>query len=148
MHNEDANVSRATTPESPLTNSLHHATTTIDDLTTALTNFSRVPSPEPPSALTCCCGKEDCENVVSWLAMKSRLESRLILSAGMSLVVLVGAYLRSLLEVGQALLQRHEGYVRQLEASVPWISLAPTNWSTLAEESWTDEIYFQPERCQ
>ena len=82
MHNEDANVSRPTTPESPWTNSLHHATTTIDDLTTALTNFSRVPSPEPPSTLTCCCGKEDCENVVSWLAMKSRLESRLILSAG------------------------------------------------------------------
>lgn len=36
---------------------------------------------------------------MSWLAMKSRLESRLILSA----------------EVGQALLQRHEAYVRQLE---------------------------------
>jgi len=94
MHNEDANVSRPTTPESPLTNSLHHATTTIDDLTAALTNFSRVPSPEAPSTLTCCCGKEDCENMVSWLAMKSRLESRLILSAGMSLVVLVDAFLK------------------------------------------------------
>jgi hypothetical protein len=85
---------------------------------------------------------------VSWLAMKSRLESRLILSAGMSLVALVGAYLRPLLEVGQALLQRHEAYVSQLEVSVPRISFAPTNWNTLAEKSWTDAIYFQPEGCQ
>jgi len=95
-----------------------------------------------------CCGKEDCENMVSWLAMKSRLESRLILSAGMSLVVLVDAFLRSLLEVGQALLQRHKAYVRQLEVSVPWISFVLTNWNKLAEESWMDAIYFQPETCQ
>ena len=85
---------------------------------------------------------------MSWLAMKSRLESRLILSAGMSLVLLVGAYSRSLLEVGQALLQRHEAYVRKLEVSVPWIFFAPTDCNTLTEESWTDAIYFQPERRQ
>ena len=66
----------------------------------------------------------------------------------MSLVVLIGAYLRSLLEVGQALLQRHEAYVRKLEVSVPWIFFAPADRNTLAEESWTDALYFQPERCE
>ncbi|PPQ95877.1 hypothetical protein CVT26_015569 [Gymnopilus dilepis] len=91
--------SRPPTPESPLANSLYHATSTIDELTAALANFSRVPSPEPVSALTCCCGKEDCENLKSWLDLKSRLDSRLVLSA----------------EVGQALLQRHAAYVRQHE---------------------------------
>jgi len=73
---------RPPTPESPLTSSLYHATSTMDDITTALANFSRVPSPEPPSTVTCCCGKENCENLISWLALKSRLGSRLILSAG------------------------------------------------------------------
>ncbi|KAJ7098587.1 hypothetical protein B0H15DRAFT_821313 [Mycena belliarum] len=90
---------RTPTPDSPLTNrdSLYDATTTIDDLTQALENVSRVPSPEPPSIFFCCCGRDDCENVQAWLAMKARLESRLTLSA----------------EVGQALLQRHEAYVRR-----------------------------------
>ncbi|KIY70393.1 hypothetical protein CYLTODRAFT_435731 [Cylindrobasidium torrendii FP15055 ss-10] len=80
-------------------NSLDLAANTIDDLTIALANFSRVPSPEPPSLVTCCCAKEDCEHMHAWLSMKNRLESRLILSA----------------EVGQALLQRHEAYVRRHE---------------------------------
>ncbi|KAF8806110.1 hypothetical protein BYT27DRAFT_7257530 [Phlegmacium glaucopus] len=93
------NPDRPVTPESPLTNSLYHATSTIDDLTAALANFSRVPSPEPPTTVPCCCGKATCENLKSWLALKSRLGSRLVLSA----------------EVGQALLQRHEAYVRQHE---------------------------------
>lgn len=84
------------TPESFLANSLHRATTNIDDLTQALADFSRVPSPEPPLA-SCCCGKEECEHAKAWAALKARLESRLILSA----------------EVGQALLQRHEAYVRE-----------------------------------
>ncbi|KIM36107.1 hypothetical protein M413DRAFT_449423 [Hebeloma cylindrosporum] len=93
---------RPMTPESPLTNSLYHATSTIDDLTTALANFSRVHSPEPLSSLTCCCGKEECENLKSWLDLKSRLDSRLVLSA----------------EVGQALLQKHAAYVRQSERNL------------------------------
>lgn len=79
-----------------MASSLNHATSTIDDLTIALANFSRVPSPEP-SVLSCCCGRDDCENANAWFSMKSKLESRLILSA----------------EVGQALLQRHEAYVRR-----------------------------------
>ena len=81
-------LTRPATPESPLTSSLYHATSTMDDITTALANFSRVPSPEPPSAVTCCCGKENCENLKSWLALKSRLGSRLILSAGKVNIVL------------------------------------------------------------
>ncbi|KAF4620068.1 hypothetical protein D9613_004831 [Agrocybe pediades] len=92
-------TSRPPTPGSPLSSSLYHATSTIDDLTAALADFSRVPSPEPVSALTCCCGKEDCENLKAWLDRKSRLGSRLVLSA----------------EVGQALLQRHAAYVRETE---------------------------------
>ncbi|KAJ7506672.1 hypothetical protein B0H11DRAFT_2323021 [Mycena galericulata] len=92
---------RPPTPDSPLTNrdSLYDATTTIDDLTQALENVSRVPSPEPPGLFFCCCGRDNCENVQAWLGMKARLESRLTLSA----------------EVGQALLQRHEAYVRRHE---------------------------------
>jgi hypothetical protein len=70
------------TPESAIRNSLYHATSTVDDLTAALADFSRVPSPEPPTVLACCCRNEDCENVKCWLAVKSKLESRLILSAG------------------------------------------------------------------
>ena len=73
--------SRSATPESVLANSLHRATTNIDDLTQALADFSRLPSPEPPLA-SCCCGREDCEHAKAWAALKARLESRLILSAG------------------------------------------------------------------
>lgn len=75
------------TPDSPRAGSLYHATTTIDDLTLALINYSRVPSPEPTPHLTCCCGKEDCENTKGWLAFKLKLESRLILSAGKYVLV-------------------------------------------------------------
>ena len=78
------NHNRPDTPES-----LYHVTSTIDDITMALANFSRVPSPEPPSAVVCCCRKENCENLKSWLALKSRLGSRLILSAGRSTFLLV-----------------------------------------------------------
>jgi hypothetical protein len=94
---------RPPTPDYPLTNrdSLYDAGTTIDDLTHALEDVSRVPSPEPPELYQWCCGRDDgeCENVRAWLAVKERLESRLKLSA----------------EVGQALLQRHEAYVRRHE---------------------------------
>ncbi|KAJ7055101.1 hypothetical protein C8F01DRAFT_1063304 [Mycena amicta] len=107
-------MDRPRTPDSPLTNrdSLYDATSTIDDLTQALENVSRVPSPEPPAAFFCCCGRDSCENVQAWLATKARLESRLTLSA----------------EVGQALLQRHEAYVRRHEGQLNG------NGSHLAEE--------------
>ncbi|KAG6861952.1 hypothetical protein C0995_009136 [Termitomyces sp. Mi166 len=93
MHDQ-VPTSRPISPESYMTNNVN---STIDDLTLALANFSRVPSPEPDRILICCCGKEDCENARAWSELKARLESRLILSA----------------EVGQALLQRHEAYVRR-----------------------------------
>ncbi len=85
MH--DSSLSRPLTPESPLASSLNHATSTIDDLTVALANFSRVPSPEP-SLMMCCCGRDDCENANAWFSMKSKLESRLILSAGMASIMI------------------------------------------------------------
>lgn len=88
---------RPESPDSP--SSLRKATSTIDDLTAALSNFNRVPSPEPPDATICCCGREDCESSRAWSALKNKLENRLILSA----------------EVGQALLERHEAFVRRHE---------------------------------
>ncbi|TBU46395.1 hypothetical protein BD309DRAFT_954190 [Dichomitus squalens] len=95
--------SRALTPDSQLTSSLHRATTTIDELTHALTSVSRVSSPDPDNVATCCCGREDCETSKSWAAFKTKLESRLVLSA----------------EVGRALLERHEALVRRQERKLP-----------------------------
>lgn len=80
----DSSDNRPSTPDSPLASSLYHATSTIDDLTLALTNFSRVPSPEPQRQICCCCGSEECDATKAWLALKSKLESRLVLSAGES----------------------------------------------------------------
>jgi hypothetical protein len=75
-------TSRPQTPESLWTSSLQDASATVDDLTAALANFSRVPSPELPALLICCCGKDDCENKQAWMDYKAKLEGRLILSAG------------------------------------------------------------------
>ncbi|KAF8497341.1 hypothetical protein JB92DRAFT_3125710 [Gautieria morchelliformis] len=91
-----ASSSRASTPESPLAK----AATTIDDLTAALSNFSRAPTPDP--AIICCCRRDDCESSCSWASFRAKLESRLVLSA----------------EVGQALLQRHEAYVRRQDTAL------------------------------
>lgn len=76
--------SRSVTPEpaSPMAGSLYKATTTIDDLTVALSNYSRIPSPEPSDIVPCCCGAEYCDCSRGWHAFKQKLESRLILSAG------------------------------------------------------------------
>ncbi|KAL4251121.1 hypothetical protein ABKN59_005618 [Abortiporus biennis] len=93
----EAADSRPSTPDSP--SSLRDATATIDDLTLALADFSRAHSPEPPNITICCCGKDDCTTSIAWSAYKAKLESRLVLSA----------------EVGQALLERHEAYVRRHE---------------------------------
>ncbi|KAK2465890.1 hypothetical protein APHAL10511_001531 [Amanita phalloides] len=99
----NAHRTRPATPDTPLTGSLYCASHTIEDLTAALAEFShRVPSPDPPLRLTCCCGKDACENMLNWLATKTELESRLRLSA----------------EVGHALLQRHEAYVRRHENQI------------------------------
>ncbi|KAJ7094351.1 hypothetical protein C8R44DRAFT_890384 [Mycena epipterygia] len=123
-----ARLHRPPTPDSPQTtrDSLYDATTTIDDLTQALENVSRVPSPEPPSLFFCCCGRDDCENVQAWLGMKARLESRLTLSA----------------EVGQALLQRHEAYVRRHEGQRQDISEAEEreNDNAAAAQDQLDEL--------
>ncbi|KAF8338496.1 hypothetical protein F5887DRAFT_1238226 [Amanita rubescens] len=90
-----AQPTRPATPES-----LYSATPTIEDLTAALAEFSqRVPPPDPPLRLTCCCGKDECENLSNWLETKGGLETRLRLSA----------------EVGQALLRRHEAYMHRHE---------------------------------
>ena len=69
--------------ESPLTSSLQDATTTIDDLTSAMANFSRMPSPSLPDTLiSCCCDNTECTNRQAWVEFKAKLESRLILCAG------------------------------------------------------------------
>ncbi|PIL37486.1 hypothetical protein GSI_01180 [Ganoderma sinense ZZ0214-1] len=95
--------SRSLTPDSQLTSSLHRVTTTIDELTRTLTSVSRFSSPEPDNVTTCCCGREDCEASRAWAEIKSKLESRLVLSA----------------EVGRALLERHEALVRRQKKEIP-----------------------------
>ncbi|KZV86382.1 hypothetical protein EXIGLDRAFT_724824 [Exidia glandulosa HHB12029] len=103
----EASSSRSPSPEAFRTESRHArmstlslATTTIDDLTLALSSFSSPPTPEP-APLACCCGRgDDCDATRSWNRVRAKLERGLTLSA----------------EVGQALLQRHEAYVRKYNA--------------------------------
>ncbi|KAI0065860.1 hypothetical protein BV25DRAFT_1797971 [Artomyces pyxidatus] len=113
--------SRSSTPGSP-SRSLYDATTAIDDLTRSLANFSRVATPEPVNASGCCCAAEDCEYTKAWLAVKSKLESRLVLSA---------------VEVGQALLQRHEAYVRRVQLQVRNPSEAEADTGVLEDSTRT-----------
>ncbi|ETW84224.1 hypothetical protein HETIRDRAFT_433142 [Heterobasidion irregulare TC 32-1] len=107
-------------PESPLTSSLFAATSAIDDLTRSLADFSRVSTPEPHTVLTCCCAREDCEYTKAWLVVKSKLENRLILAA----------------EVGQALLQRHEAYIRRVQSEDQ--ELQPPTTDVLADSREID----------
>ncbi|EJD36583.1 hypothetical protein AURDEDRAFT_188345 [Auricularia subglabra TFB-10046 SS5] len=105
----EASTSRSPSPEvTPFATKSQHArlstlslaTSTIDDLTLALTSFSSPPTPEP-APLACCCGRgDDCDATRSWNRVRAKLERGLTLSA----------------EVGQALLQRHEAYVRKYNA--------------------------------
>ncbi|EKM59989.1 uncharacterized protein PHACADRAFT_115381 [Phanerochaete carnosa HHB-10118-sp] len=111
---------RPRTPDSP--SSLRKATTAIDDLTAALSNFNRVPSPEPPNATVCCCGREDCESSKAWWALKNKLENRLILSA----------------EIGQALLERHEAFVRRHESGQS-VDASISNMQDLMEDPSTSK---------
>lgn len=70
---------------SPLSSSFLDASTAIDDLTPSLADYSRVSTPEPPSHRAGCeCDAEDSEYTKAWLAVKAKLESRLVLSAGVS----------------------------------------------------------------
>src|SRR5258706_12795510 len=98
--------------------SFSQAARAIDDLTSALHEFS-TRSP-PPSKLQCCCGREDCPKFVQWLQLRGKLENDLMLSAGDTgkpRLYLTGS-LPSSSEIGQGLLHRHEEYVRQHEASL------------------------------
>ncbi|OAX44070.1 hypothetical protein K503DRAFT_765392 [Rhizopogon vinicolor AM-OR11-026] len=99
MHEESASDYCPATPD---TSSLYHASSNIDDLTLALMNFSQVPPLESQQNLCCCCGSTECNATKNWLDLKEKLEKRLHLSA----------------EVGSALLQRHEAYVRRHESDV------------------------------
>ena len=74
-------------PTTPMTSRLNDTSSTFDDLTAAIEDLSRIPSPEPVASLICCCGKENCDNFRSWLELKAKLSQRLVLSAGMSFVV-------------------------------------------------------------
>jgi hypothetical protein len=70
---------------SPLSRSFLDANTAVDDLTRSLADYSRASTPEPPSHLPGCgCSAEDSEYTRAWLAVKAKLESRLVLSAGAS----------------------------------------------------------------
>lgn len=70
-------------PSSPSSRSYLDASSAIDDLTRSLTDYSRVSTPEPPShASDCSCNTNDSEYTKAWMAVKTKLESRLVLSAG------------------------------------------------------------------
>ncbi|KAG1768651.1 hypothetical protein EDD22DRAFT_221019 [Suillus occidentalis] len=90
------------TPDKLDASSLYHANSNIDDLTLALMNLSQISTSESQHNICCCCGSTECQATRSWLDSKEKLEKRLHLSA----------------EVGSALLQRHEAYVRQHESNV------------------------------
>ncbi|KAF8524570.1 hypothetical protein BU17DRAFT_63137 [Hysterangium stoloniferum] len=91
--------SRSASPATT-TASDHHANKTIDDLTLALSNFSKTRAPTPDAHIACCCRRRECPSLVAWSDVRAKLESRLVLSA----------------EVGQALLQRYEAYIRRQDA--------------------------------
>ncbi|KAG1772190.1 hypothetical protein EV702DRAFT_1246573 [Suillus placidus] len=102
MHHESASDYCPATPDTMGASSLYHANSNIDDLTLALMNLSQVSSLESQQNICCCCGSTECQAMKSWLDSKEKLKKRLHLSA----------------EVGSALLQRHEAYVRQHESNV------------------------------
>lgn len=144
--------SRPDSPASFMTNSLDNATAHIDDLTDALANFSRLPSPEPQTALSCCCQNADCPNLNSWNDLKSRLESRLELSAGKSrwtLEILTLQLLMVCIEIGQALLHRYEAYVRRSEVmnSEMRCTLSVLNYRTRQDTSETLQSLSPPSRA-
>ena len=91
MQEPGASDSRPVTPEFLFTGSLSQ-----DELTAALANFSRVPSPDFPAGFACCCRRDDCEKAKAWLTLKGKLESRLILSAGTSYCPYMRAPIHSL----------------------------------------------------
>ena len=72
------------TPRSPSPHyKLQRATATIDEITKALAEFSRSTTPEPLGAPFCsCCDKDSCETSASWARDRSKIEKRLVLSAG------------------------------------------------------------------
>ena len=82
-HNIDMSQESTPGPSSPSSRSFLDASSAIDDLTRSLTDYSRVTTPEPSShASGCNCNTDDSEYTKAWMAVKAKLESRLVLSAG------------------------------------------------------------------
>lgn len=71
-------------PLSPMGRNFDLSSSTIDELTSVLNDLNRAPASLDTHGLTCCCGKDACQNTLAWLDIKSKLETRLILSAGKS----------------------------------------------------------------
>jgi hypothetical protein len=69
------------TPSSPLARSLDLSSSTFDELRNALSEVNSA-STETDTVVRCCCGREDCHNTVSWLAVRAKLEHRIFLTAG------------------------------------------------------------------
>lgn len=116
--------SRPHTPESPfrsLANSTDNVLHFDDDLTNALNTLRNFTSrATTPLELACCCGREDCEAVHLWRDACHKLEKELVLSAGQLPNAVDIAHNAHPLwtEVGQALLHRHEAYVRSQQAAL------------------------------
>lgn len=94
-------------------------TSVLDDsLTHALASLPQLRSPmDPQENICCCCGKQECSNTRSWLKLKTKLEEDLSKCAGRSQTkrILSGLLTLSIPEIGYALLQRHNAYVRSHE---------------------------------
>jgi hypothetical protein len=118
MRDESVSDYSPPTPDKLDASSLYHANSNIDDLTLALMNLSQISTSESQQNICCCCGITECQATRSWLDSKEKLEKRLHLSAGMSMCRLQSERsINMYTEVGSALLQRHEAYVRQHEVT-------------------------------
>ncbi|KAF8311882.1 hypothetical protein DL93DRAFT_2098595 [Clavulina sp. PMI_390] len=119
---------------------LQRATATIDEITKGLSDFASTSSELEPFnvdvPVCSCCDNETCTTKKAWQQDRSKLVDRLVLSAGELRVWMmvppnisvqlttkrVRFFLRqtpglSLLEIGQALLERHEAYIAEQSAS-------------------------------
>lgn len=80
------NMSQESTPgPSSPSHSFLDASSAIDDVTRSFTDYSRIQTPDLPSHVSDCnCNTDDTEYTKAWMAVKAKLESRLVLSAGAS----------------------------------------------------------------
>lgn len=91
------------------------------------------PAPRSPVLIQCCCRREDCQNLLAFLSSTRSMEDELRLAAGEILFIVIlenlifdtvmidklrikiKIHILYFTEVGQALLQKHEMYQKEME---------------------------------